>query len=278
MNKQFDILNIIKNDNNSDTNYVSLKEILLSNDYKKVSTPFSIPLGKDENRNLVIINLENIENLLICGSSGRGKTSTIFTILFTLILQNNPEELKLICLDSMKVEYLPFLNTEYSLIKYEDLSQKDLFEQTIDYIIQETNNRLKSDTSKPKIVCTIDNFADFQIDCQLKKSNKFNDFINNIPLMNSVGIYVILSTSRPTKDVITDKLKEIISNRVVFALFNSDYSHIIINEGGADILNSSTLGDCLLKTKESIKHLRSSYIDYQDMVNILKQYNKNKSS
>ena len=98
MNKLFNILDLINNESIRDANYISLKEILLSNEYQKLCSPYSIPLGKDENGKLVIINLENIQNLLICGMSGTGKTSAIFTILISLILQNKSENFKIICI------------------------------------------------------------------------------------------------------------------------------------------------------------------------------------
>lgn len=272
MNKLFNILDLINNESIRDVNYISLKEILLSNEYQKLCSPYSIPLGKDENGKLVIINLENIQNLLICGMSGTGKTSAIFTILISLILQNKSENFKIICIDSMRVEYFPFLNTQYSLFNAEESSYQKTF-QVIDSIIQETNNRLKLKTKLPKVVCVIDDFANIQSDFELKKSNKFNDFINNIPLMNSVGIYVIMSTTIPTKNFITDKMKDIFSNRLAFAVLNSIDSNMIINQAGAEKLHTSNLGDCLLKTKENIKHLRCSYIRSQDMISILKHYN-----
>jgi len=204
--------------------------------------------------------------------SGTGKTSAIFTILISLILQNTSENFKIICIDSMGVEYFPFLNTQYSLFNAEESSYQKTF-QVIDSIIQETNNRLKLKTKLPKVVCVIDDFANIQSDFELKKSNKFNDFINNIPIMNSVGIYVIMSTTIPTKNFITDKMKDIFSNRLAFAVLNSIDSNMIINQAGAEKLHTSNLGDCLLKTKENIKHLRCSYIRSQDMISILKHYN-----
>ena len=272
MNKQFNILDLINTESIIGTNYISLKEILICNEYQKLWSPYSIPLGKDENGKLVIINLETIQNLLICGMSGTGKTSAIFTILISLILQNKSENFKLICIDSMGVEYFPFLNTKYSLFNPQEVSCQKT-SQVIDSIIQETNTRLKLKIQSPKVVCVIDDFAHIQSDFEVKKSNKFNDFINNIPLMNSVGIYVIMSTTILTKNFISDKIKEIFSNRLSFSVFNSIDSNMIINQAGAEKLHNTDFGGCLLKTKENIKQLRCSYISWQDMISILNHYN-----
>ena len=269
MNKQFEILDLIKNEPNCEGNYVSLKELLISSEYAKESSPFSIPLGKDANGNIVIIDLGQLQNLLICGVTGSGKTSAIFSILIALMLRNESQSLKLVCIDSMGVDYFPFLNTKYSLFKPQEMLHDKVF-KVIDFVIQETNDRLKSKRQSPKIVCVIDDFADIQTDCEFKSSNIFNDFINLIPLMNTVGIYVIFSTTRPTKFVITEKIKEIFSNRLAFAVVSSADSQVIIDEEGAENLDIRSFGTCLFKSKESIKKLRCSYISPKDVVTILK--------
>jgi DNA segregation ATPase FtsK/SpoIIIE-like protein len=129
------------------------------------------------------------------------------------MLQNKPEDFKLVCIDSMGVEYLQFLNTPYSLLGSNEVSFKSAF-RVIDLIIQETDNRLNLKKQFPKVVCVIDDFVDVQTDFELQKSSKFDEFINKIPLMNSVGIYIIFSTTRLTKNFITDRIKNVFSNRL----------------------------------------------------------------
>ena len=259
MSKQFKMIELLEafNDNNS-TN-IPLSKLLNSAEYTNCISPLSIPIGKDENGQVVIIDFDNIKNLLICGASGSGKTSAIFSILINLILQNNPENLNLICIDSMGVEYLPFLNTQYSLFKHEEISQEKIL-QVIDYIIQETYNRLKFNTQSPKIICVIDSFADIQSDFEIKNSNNLNKFINMIPLMNKVGIHIIISTTRPTKKIITDKVKEIFPNRLVFPLATSNDIQSLLDNANVEKICDYTLGSCLLKTKDNItlsKHCKN---------------------
>jgi len=272
MDKKFEILDLIRADNNTESNCVLLRDLLLSKDYEKCVSDFTIPLGKDENGDLVVIDINSLKNLLVCGMSGRGKTSAIFNILISLIVQNEPENIKFVCIDSMGVDYFPFLHTQYSLFNYEEFSQMNVI-QVLDFVIEELNNRLKSKKQTPKIVCVIDDFADIQSDLEIIKSNKFNDFVNLIPIMNTVGIYVIFSTSRVTKTFVTDKVKKIFYNRIAFALFNSNDSRMIIDQSGAEKLNFDKVGDCLLKTNKGTKRVRCSYIDNQDVVIILKSFN-----
>jgi len=271
MSKQFKIHDVLKDFNNDKTNYISLINLLKSREYANCMSSLTIPIGKDKNGKVVIIDFDNIQNLLVSGAYATGKTSVIFSILISLILQNKHENLKFICIDSMGVEYFPFLNTQYSLFKYEGDSQKSAI-QVMNFIIQETNNRLESKTQTPRIVCVIDNFADVQSSFEIKKFNKLNKFINLIPLMNKVGIHMIFSISRPINDVIMDKVKEIFTTRLTFAVAALHDSKRIINNTGAEKLYENNLGSCLLKTKDNISQLQSSYINNQDMLIILEQF------
>ena len=106
--------------------------------------------------------------------------------------------------------------------------------------------------------------------CLLEKSKEFNDFINLIPTMNTVGIYVIFATSRTTNNFITKKIKEIFNYRICFALSNYKDSLLIIDKQGAEKLDTNIPGQCLIKTQDNIECIRCAYIDNQDIEKFLK--------
>lgn len=249
------------------TNYTFLLETLKNNKLTKSS--FITALGKDKNNNIISIDLSK-QNLLISGISGCGKTSLILSILINLMVQNKPEELRIIGIDSMGVDYNEIMNTNYALIKTNEPSKYNS-EDLLNFIIQETNNRLNSKKHSPRIICVIDDFADIQTDCEIKKSNKFNEFIKLIPIMNKVGIYVIFSTSRTTKSIITDYIKDNFINKIAFTVSNSIDSLTIIDEVGAENLNNNNYENCILKSNKNIEYLRCFYIDPQDIKYILQE-------
>jgi S-DNA-T family DNA segregation ATPase FtsK/SpoIIIE len=62
-----------------------------------------IELGKNEQGNIVKIDLAELGHLLISGCTGSGKSVCINAILANLLSNNSPHDVKIICFDMMAV-------------------------------------------------------------------------------------------------------------------------------------------------------------------------------
>ncbi len=68
-------------------------------DYDPQKTPLLIPIGRDDNGDQVWRDLEKIYHLLIAGATGKGKTSLIHCIICWLIQHTTPDRAKLVLVD-----------------------------------------------------------------------------------------------------------------------------------------------------------------------------------
>ena len=83
---------------------VSLKEILLSQEYKEIESKVPFALGKNIAGKPIVTSIEKMPHLLIAGATGSGKSVCINTIIMSIIYKSNPEDVKLILIDPKVVE------------------------------------------------------------------------------------------------------------------------------------------------------------------------------
>lgn len=82
---------------------------ILNNDvWKKNTSQLAVVLGLGVIGNPIVEDLGSMQNLLITGKEGVGKTSLISTILATLLLKNSPVSLRLVILDSSRTDLTCF--------------------------------------------------------------------------------------------------------------------------------------------------------------------------
>lgn len=87
---------------------VSLKEVLMSEKFKKAKMDLPIALGKTINNEVFVADLAKMPHLLIAGATGQGKSVGINTILMSLLYKKHPSQVKLVLIDPKKVELFPY--------------------------------------------------------------------------------------------------------------------------------------------------------------------------
>ncbi len=83
---------------------VRLKPILESEAFFRVNSPLAIPLGRDVSGQPVVSDLATMPHLLIAGTTNSGKSVCIASLTTCLVMNNQPEELKLVMIDPKMVE------------------------------------------------------------------------------------------------------------------------------------------------------------------------------
>lgn len=91
-----------------DRNPVSLKEIIDTPEFQS-SAPLAIAAGRKKTGEPLIIDLDDVPNLFIYGSTGSGKSVFIDDIILSLLFKNEPEDLRLVLVDVKGVD-LRFYN------------------------------------------------------------------------------------------------------------------------------------------------------------------------
>jgi DNA segregation ATPase FtsK/SpoIIIE, S-DNA-T family len=227
---------------------VTLREILESEDFKKMKSNLSLAMGRDVAGAPFVVDIKNMPHLLIAGATGSGKSVAINSMILSLLYQNSPQDLRLILVDPKRVEFthyngIPHLlspvvfdvDKTISALKWTTAEMDRRFRlfqecgrRNIEaYNANPTNGKL------PYIVIFIDELADLMA----QAANEVEAAIVRLAQMaRAVGIHLVVATQRPSVDVITGLIKANITNRVAFAVASQIDSRTILDLSGAERL------------------------------------------
>lgn len=248
---------------------VGLKNLLELDDYQKSSYFFPLALGRNVAGYPVFAGLEKMPHVLVAGATGTGKSVCINSLLLSLIYKHSPDILKFILIDPKRVELslyngIPHLITPVItdnkkainalrwLVKemekrYEIISA----EASRDIFSYNTKQSLKKKPLMPFIVLIIDELADLMI----AYGREIEASIVRLAQMSrAVGIHLIISTQRPSVEVITGLIKANITSRIAFQVATQVDSRTILDTSGAEKLLGN--GDMLYLAGDTSKPRR----------------------
>jgi DNA segregation ATPase FtsK/SpoIIIE-like protein len=87
-----------------------------------------------------------------------------------------------------------------------------------------------------------------------------------------VGVFIILSSSKASKNVYTKKVLDTITKRLIGSITSQDGSLLLLGEKGAEELEGR--GDMILKDTENNEKIRiqTPYISHEDIMNVIDKY------
>ncbi len=250
---------------------VGLKNILNSDIFRQRKSNMNIVLGRNVAGNPVLADLTKMPHLLIAGSTGSGKTVCVNALITSLLYQNSPSELKFIMVDPKRVELTSYNNIPHLLTpvitdpdkainslkwsitemenRYDLLSQ--LGARNIESYNKSARTKYKNREPLPYLVIVIDELADLMA----THGREMEATVVRLAQMaRAVGIHLVLSTQRPSVEVITGLIKANITTRVAFQVASQIDSRTIIDMGGAEKLLGN--GDMLYLSGDSNKPVR----------------------
>ena len=257
--------------------------------YKDNKEKLLVALGKDIFGNPVNICLNKMPHLLVAGQTGSGKSVCMNTIITSLILRTNPEEVKLILVDPKKVEMIQFANMPHLLcpvitdakkasvalnkVVTEMDNRYNLFAETGVRNIEAYNNYALNNKQKlmPYIVVIIDELADLM----MVASKDVEDSIQRITqLARAAGIHLIVATQRPSVNVITGVIKANIPSRISFAVSSQVDSRTILDSVGAEDLLGK--GDMLVSvTGAELKRVQGAWVSDEEIYRVVQYIKEN---
>ncbi len=87
---------------------VRLRPILETEAFYKTASPLAIAMGRDVSGQPVVTDLARMPHLLIAGTTGSGKSVCIAALTLCLVMNNTPEDLRLVMIDPKMVELVRF--------------------------------------------------------------------------------------------------------------------------------------------------------------------------
>lgn len=259
----------------SKSKIVTLKEVILSDQFQASQDNLPIALGRDDDDEPIVADLSRLPHLLIAGSPGMGKSACINGIVVSLLYKKRPEELKFVFIDTRKVEYQNYQNIcNHYLAKLPNIDSPivDSIQDTVNTLeslrcemenrydllktararnIKEYNakydkgNLSSTDGHRPLpyIVVVIDDYRDLVLTAGQSAELPI---VRLAQLSRAVGIHLILSTQWPSFNIITGVIKANFPARIAFRVHTKKESNIILDYSGAELLSGD--GDMLLST------------------------------
>jgi S-DNA-T family DNA segregation ATPase FtsK/SpoIIIE len=249
---------------NDEMTLVALRDIVESETFQRNKHPLRFALGRDVTGHPVTTTIENMPHLLIAGTTGSGKSVCVNSILTCFLLQNTPEDLRLILVDPKRVELTGYNGIPHLLapvvveidrvigalqwMTREMDKRYHLFAQIGARNINDYNARMKLQGQKrlPYLVVVIDELADLMM---IAPGETEQTITRLAQLARATGIHMILATQRPSVDVVTGLIKANFPARIAFAVASNTDSRVILDQPGAERLLGR--GDMLFQAPDA---------------------------
>ncbi len=267
---------------------VSMRSLIASKAFQESKFDIALALGRTITNDPYIVDLTKMPHLLVAGATGQGKSVGLNAIITSILYKKHPAELKLVLIDPKRVE-LPLyskierhflaklpgeedaiitdtqkvVNTLYSLCIEMD-NRLELLKGAQARNIKEYNEKFISRRLNPEkghrflpyIVLIIDEFADLIMTAGREIEGPIGRLAQ---VARAIGIHLIISTQRPTTNIITGFIKANFPTRVAFRVFSSIDSRTILDVTGADRLVGN--GDMLISSGAEPVRVQCAFID-----------------
>ncbi|MBN1315442.1 MAG: hypothetical protein JXA42_08240, partial [Anaerolineales bacterium] len=261
---------------NADVSIVSLRDVMESEQFTRAKTTLKIGLGQDVSGNAVIANLAQMPHLLIAGATGSGKSVCVNGIVACLLINNTPDQLRLLMVDPKRVELTGYNGIPHLLTPV--IVDLDKVVGTLQWVTREMDSRYrrfaeagsrnisdynrKVDEKLPYIVVIIDELADLMM---MAPDETERTVCRLAQMARATGIHLVIATQRPSVDVVTGLIKANFPARIAFAVASSTDSRVILDSTGAERLLGR--GDMLLMKPDAAQpqRLQGSYVSDEEL-------------
>jgi S-DNA-T family DNA segregation ATPase FtsK/SpoIIIE len=265
---------------------VSLRGILEAPEMRDDPSTVAVALGRDIAGHPVVGDLSRMPHLLVAGATNAGKSVCLHALITSLLMRARPDEVRFILIDPKRVELrlydgIPHL---YSPVVYSPREAADVLRKAIREMekrydlfalkgcvnIAEYNELAampKEDEEDefeplPRVVIVIDELADLMM--QSKAEFEFS-VCRIAQLARATGIHLVVSTQRPSVNVITGTIKANIPSRIALSVTSQHDSRTILDGQGAERLIGR--GDMLYSPLDANRprRLQGAFVPREDL-------------
>jgi S-DNA-T family DNA segregation ATPase FtsK/SpoIIIE len=273
---------------NKNPELVSMRSLIASKAFQETKFDIALALGRTITNDAYIVDLTKMPHLLVAGATGQGKSVGINAIITSILYKKHPSEVKFVLIDPKRVELPLYTKIErHFLAKLPDeedaiITDTQKVIKTLKSLCIEMENRLellkaaqsrhikeynekftsrklspeKGHKYMPYIVLIIDEFADLIMTAGREIEGPIGRLAQ---LARAIGIHLIISTQRPSANIITGFIKANFPTRIAFRVFSSIDSRTILDATGADRLVGR--GDMLVSSGNEPVRVQCAFID-----------------
>jgi S-DNA-T family DNA segregation ATPase FtsK/SpoIIIE len=259
---------------------VGLGGLLNAPEWSESKKQLLAAIGRDIAGTPHYVNIAKMPHALVAGATGSGKSVAIHAIITSLLYRNGPNQLRFIMIDPKRVELTAYngiqhlltpvitdskktiyalkwaakeMERRYNILEAEHVRDIDSYHTSVyePAAAKNKNNNADMPEALPFIVIVIDELADIMhsFPRELEAS-----IVRLAQMSRAVGIHLILSTQRPSVNVITGLIKANVPTRMALQVASQIDSRTILDSGGAETLLGA--GDMLFLSSEMQKPVR----------------------
>ncbi len=278
---------------------IHLREIIESENFRRSPSKLTLGLGKLINGETYVTDLSRMPHLLIAGATGTGKSVALNAMITSIIYKATPDEVKFILIDPKRLELgiyadIPHLLTPIvtevkraaNALQWATREMEERYRNLAVHGVRNIDqyngimrrvgrgSQYEDERPLPYIVIVIDELADLMI----LAGREVEAAITRLAQMaRAVGIHLIISTQRPSVDVITGLIKANFPCRISFRVSSKVDSRTILDANGAEQLLGN--GDMLFLPPGSSRLIRvhGAYVSEKEAEKIIEFLKKQQS-
>jgi len=245
------------------------------------SGPLTFPLGRDVSGEPIFTNLGKMPHMLIAGTTGSGKSVLIHSLIVSLLYKNSPEILRLILIDPKRVELsvyegLPHLvspvitesKKAVAALRFAIGEMERRYEVLLKAGVRDIGsyNEKRREAAMPYIIIIIDELADLMVAFGREIEGSI---VRLAQMARATGIHLVVSTQRPSVDVITGLIKANITARAALQVASQVDSRTILDMAGAEKLLGG--GDMLFVSTDfsKPKRIQGTYLTDEEVKHVV---------
>ena len=249
-------------------------------EFKKIGG-LGFVLGRDVSGEPIFGDVTKMPHMLIAGSTGSGKSVMIHSLLMSLLYGHSPETMRLILIDPKKVELSIYDGIPHLISPVITEGKKAIgvfrwaineMERRYELLLSAGSRDIKSyNASKPQeilpwITIVVDELADLMATYGREIEGSI---VRLAQMARATGIHLVLSTQRPSVEVITGLIKANITSRIALQVASQIDSRTILDSAGAEKLLGN--GDMLFVSSEfsKPKRIQGAFITEEEVKKVI---------